>query len=210
MPAKPASTGSHTNEGCDLNGIIVVLSAITIGLAAFAHVQGGWALVSTGLGNGVATLRHAAPLVILAFAVTGLMHVLIEPETIRKWLGREAGLRGILVGASAGALTPGGPYVYYPIALAIYRAGAGMGTIFSYLSGKAVWDLARLPLELAFFGPKLTAVRWVVTLVVPPVAGYLGGRWFGGYVPSSKAARPDPVASAPQPAAVTVSRGETR
>lgn len=167
-----------------MNGIIIVLSVIAAALAALAWTQGGWALVGNGLGNGLTTLRNAAPLVMLAFAVTGLMHVLIEPATIRRWLGREAGLRGILVGAAAGALTPGGPYVYYPLALAIHRAGAGIGTVLSYLSGKAVWDLARLPLELAFFGPKLTAVRWAVTLFVPPVAGYLGGKWFGSYAPA--------------------------
>ncbi|MDP2871346.1 MAG: permease [Bacillota bacterium] len=187
-----------------MNGIIIVLSIITAGLALLAQIQGGWTLVSAGLGNGLATLRSAAGLVVLAFAVTGLMQVLIEPATIRKWLGREAGLRGIMIGAAAGALTPGGPYVYYPLAMAIHRAGAGMGTIFSYLSGKALWDLARLPLELAFFGPKLTAVRWAATILVPPVAGYLGGRWFGSYAPAAQAApSTQPVQAAP------AARGET-
>jgi uncharacterized membrane protein YraQ (UPF0718 family) len=165
--------------------VLVVLSAITAVLLILAQVRGGPALVAAGFGHAIATLRQAALLVVLAFAVTGLMQVLIEPGTIRKWLGRESGLRGMLIGSAAGALTPGGPYVYYPLAQAIHRAGAGMGTIISYLAGKALWDLARLPLELAFLGPRLTAVRWAVTFMAPPVAGYLGGRWLARYSPAA-------------------------
>lgn len=164
-----------------MRAIMVVLLSVTAVLMLIAGLQGGVAMVVEGLLSGWATLRGAALLIILAFAITGLMQVLVEPATIKKWLGRRAGWRGVAIGAAAGALTPGGPYVYYPLALAIHRSGAGMGTIFAYLAGKAVWDLARLPLEIAFMGPGLTALRWAATMLAPPVLGYLGGRWFGDY-----------------------------
>jgi len=159
-----------------MNRVLVVLSIIAAALVAVAQVQGGLPLVAAGFNNAFATLRQAALLVVLAFAVTGLMQVLVEPDTIRRWLGSQAGLRGVLLGAAAGALTPGGPYVYYPLALAIRRAGAGMGTILSYIAGKCLWDVMRIPLELAFFGTRLTAIRWSVTVFVPLLVGVAATR----------------------------------
>ncbi|MDQ7795097.1 MAG: hypothetical protein RDU89_11905 [bacterium] len=164
-----------------------LLALITVGLAVLAYLQGGWALAWSGLASGMATLRAAALLVLFAFAVGGLFRVLVPASAIKKWLGGEAGLRGVLLGMAAGALTPGGPYVFYPLALALYRAGAGMGTIMAYVSAKIVWDVARIPLELAFLGPRLTAIRWAVTLFVPPAAGLLGERILRGYRPPAVA-----------------------
>lgn len=171
--------------GLQMNRVLAVLLIVAAVLVVVAQVQGGFPLVAVGLGNAVETLRGAAPLIICAFAVTGLMQVLIKPDTVRRWLGQEAGLRGVFAGAAAGALTPGGPYVYYPLALAIYRAGAGTGTIFAYIAGKAIWDVTRLPLELAFFGWKLTLVRVAVTLPVPLIVGYAAGRWFRAFTPAA-------------------------
>lgn len=160
-----------------------LLALITAGLAAAAWLRGGGELAWAGLAAGMATLRSAGLLVVFAFAVGGLVQVLVPPSRVKRWLGGEAGLRGIGLGMVAGALTPGGPYVYYPLALALYRAGAGMGTVMAYITAKIVWDVARLPLELGFLGPRLTATRWAVTWLVPPLAGLIGDRLLRGYRP---------------------------
>lgn len=173
----------HTGGERQLGAMEWLLALITAGLAVLACLRGGGELAWAGLAGGIATLRSAALLVIFAFALGGLVQVLVPPSAVKQWLGGEAGLRGIGLGMLAGAFTPGGPYVYYPLALALYRAGAGMGTIMAYITAKIVWDLARLPLELGFLGPRLTAIRWAVTLFVPPIAGLLGGRLLRGYRP---------------------------
>jgi len=161
-------------------GVVRVLAALTVALGVVAYIQGGWSLWFQGLANAARTLYGAAGLLVLAFVISGLMEVLIPPPAIRKWLGGKSGVRGIMLGGAAGALTPGGPYVYYPICMNLYRNGAGTGTIMAYLAGKGVWDLARLPLEIGFFGGRFTAVRLAVTALVPLAAGLLGNYLFGG------------------------------
>lgn len=158
-----------------------VLALIAAGLAMLAYLRGGWGLWFKGLTNTANALTSAAWLLVLAFAISGLMEVLVPPSTIRKWLGGESGLRGVTMGCLVGALTPGGPYVYYPIALALYRAGAGTGTLMAYIAGKAIWDLPRLPLEIGLFGTRFAVIRLTVTLFVPLAAGLLGNRFFGNF-----------------------------
>lgn len=155
-----------------------IMAAVAVVLAFIAYWQGGSDLAWKGVRAGAASLKTAAALIVLTFVITGLMQVILAPELIKKWLGREAGLRGLALGTAVGALTPGGPYVYYPVALALQRAGAGPGTILAYITAKSLWDVSRIPLELAFLGPFVTLVRWVVTCFAPPVVGLAGERLF--------------------------------
>jgi len=153
-----------------------VFTAITILVAVLAFQMGGWELAVAGIRRGFATLLTVAVLIIAAYAAAGLAGVLISQESIKNFLGREAGWRGLLIGMAAGAITPGGPYVYYPIARAISAAGVGFATVFSFLTSKAIWDLSRLPMELAILGPYITLIRWVVTSFIPPVLAYIAYR----------------------------------
>jgi uncharacterized membrane protein YraQ (UPF0718 family) len=107
--------------------------------------------------------------------------VLLTREVITAWLGAESGWRGILVGSLAGALMPGGPYVYYPIAAVLFQSGAGIGVLVAFVTAKNLWSVTRLPLELALLGPELTAIRFAATLVFPPVLGALAEALAGGY-----------------------------
>ena len=66
------------------------------------------------------------PLLIFAFVMAGMIQTLLPHDLIAKWVGAESGLRGIILGTLAGAVTPGGPYVSMPIAAGLLRAGAGL------------------------------------------------------------------------------------
>jgi uncharacterized membrane protein YraQ (UPF0718 family) len=93
-------------------------------------------------------------------------------------VGAESGLRGILVGSLAGGLAPGGPFVSLPVAAALVRSGASVGTIVAFLTGWSLWAFSRLPMEVGILGWKLTAVRFASTLVFPPLAGLIANQFF--------------------------------
>lgn len=146
--------------------------------------------VLSGLTRGGETLFGVIPLLLAAFVIAGLTQVLTSPEVIEHWLGRASGWRGILLGCVGGALIPGGPYVYYPIAAALLKSGAGLGAMMAFVTAKNMWSITRLPLEVALIGPRLTLIRYLLTLAVPPALGLLADLIFGRYLEQIREAAP--------------------
>ncbi|MFP4258946.1 MAG: permease [Desulfovermiculus sp.] len=140
-------------------------------LAVLAYIQGGWLLVGQGLFIGLETIFQVLPLLAAAFAVAGLVSVLISHNTIERWLGQGSGMKGILLAAAAGALVPGGPYVYFPLAAIFLCAGAEIGTAIAFVTAKNLWTLTRLPMEMALLTPDITIIRYVTTFVFPIILG---------------------------------------
>lgn len=161
--------------------IYIAMSCACVLLAVLAFHRGGWAALAEGLELGGLSFLELIPLLVLAFACAGLIPVVVSRKTITHWLGREAGFKGILIGGLAGALMPGGPFVFYPVAATFMAAGADIGTVIAFVTAKNLWSLSRLPLELALLGPELTFIRYAVTLVIPVLAGLLANLLFGGH-----------------------------
>lgn len=158
-----------------------VLLVVALGLAGFAFARGGAALVQAGFEQGAESLVLVVPLLIAAFLVAGLTRVLISREAVSRWMGGASGWRGIALACVAGALTPGGPYVYYPIGAALLHAGASIGVLVTFVTAKTLWSVTRIPIEIALLGPRLTFVRFATTLVLPPLLGAVAQACFGRY-----------------------------
>jgi len=109
----------------------------------------------------------------LGFVVAGLAQVLIPRELIARWLGTEAGVKGVLIGCVVGGLVPGAPYATFPLVAALYQAGASVGAVVGFVSAWSLWSVSRLPVEMALIDPKPALVRYAITFVVPPIAGLL-------------------------------------
>lgn len=156
-----------------------VLAAVCLLLAGVAWMQGGFGLALDGVIAGARLLWSSVPLLLLAFLIAGLAQVLVNEGTVARWLGRGTGWRGFLIASFGGALIPGGPYVYYPIAAMLLNSGASLGVLVTFVTAKNLWSFSRLPLEFALLGPELTLIRYLVTLVIPLLLGALAEVAFG-------------------------------
>lgn len=161
---------------------LVLLTLVVLLLAGLAWRDGGSEALKGGVVAGAETLMSVALLLVAAFLIAGLTQTLVSRELIDRWLSSRSGWRGILLACLAGALIPGGPYVYYPIAGALLQAGAGLGVLVAFVMAKNLWSVTRLPLEFALLGPRLTIIRYLLTLVVPPILGFLAEAIFGVYI----------------------------
>jgi uncharacterized membrane protein YraQ (UPF0718 family) len=169
----------------------LALMGVALALASVAWWQGGAKLALTGLTQGGKTLLSVVPLLIAAFITAGLIQTLVTRDLVPRWLGTEAGWRGIALACLGGALIPGGPYVYYPIAGALLQTGASLGVLVAFVTAKNLWSVTRLPIEFALLGWQLTVIRLGVTLILPPVLGFLSEALFGQRVERMReAARP--------------------
>lgn len=165
-----------------MKNTVLAMSGITIILAVVGVIQQGPKIIIQALMAGGEMLIGVLPLLIAAFILAGMIQVLISRETINKWLGKDSGIKGIMLGGIAGALIPGGPYIFYPIAASFLLSGAEIGTALTFVVAKNLWSLSRLPMEIALLGPKLTFVRFVVTLIFPLIVGLIANTFFKGYV----------------------------
>jgi uncharacterized membrane protein YraQ (UPF0718 family) len=155
----------------------LIMGALALILLGIGFYQGeGQHIV--GMKSAMSMVVQIAPLLIFAFIVAGMVQVLIPHELILKWVGAESGMRGILLGSLAGGLSPGGPYVNLPIAAALLRSGAGIGTMVAFLTGWSLWAFARLPMEVGILGWRFTLIRLACTCFFPPIAGLIAQSLF--------------------------------
>jgi len=163
-----------------LKSITIGMAIAALALSVLAFSRGGMPLVLTGLKTGGLILAEITPLLAVAFLLASLLQVMVSRKFIERWLGQGAGIKALLLGAVAGALVPGGPYVSYPIAASFFIGGAEIGTVMAFLAAKNVWTLTRLPMEVALLGVRITALRYVVTLLIPLIVGLLANVIFSG------------------------------
>ena len=150
----------------------VVMMLLALALVIFVHFRQPEQLVPS-LKNGGMLLLQILPILIAAFVVVGLIPVIIPKNAISMWIGEAAGMRGIMIGSVAGGLMTGPPYAVFPIISGIFKQGAGIGATVAFLTSWSTWQLARLPLVIALFGPKFTIVWVVSTIIFIPIAGLI-------------------------------------
>ena len=155
----------------------VIMGLLAIILVSVGYYKGGGEHV-LGLKSAMNMTVQILPLVIFAFIVAGMIQTLVPHEFLSKWIGKESGIRGILIGTVAGSLVTGGPYVSLPIAAGLLRSGASVGTTVAFLTGWSLWAFARLPIEVSVMGWKFALIRIVSTFFFPPIAGLIANRLF--------------------------------
>ena len=157
---------------------LVIISLFTVGLAAVALVVGGWSRVLEGLEVSAATALRSVFMIFLSCVIMGQIQVLLSKDVLDRWLQRFGGMKGILIGALAGGLFPGGPYIYYPFALGFTGKGLPFYIFFAFILGKNLYDFSRIPMEVAMLGSRVALVRNLVTFPIPIMAGLLSQRIF--------------------------------
>lgn len=155
----------------------ITMSVIAVSLLIVGYIL-DISMPIKGLKTGFDFFIKIFPILLLAFTIVGMIQVLIPKELILKWVGEGSGLKGIFIGSAAGVLTPGGPFVCFPIAASIYKSGAGIGTIVAYIAAWGLLSLTRFPFEITFLGMKFVVIRVLATLILPPAAGIIAHTFF--------------------------------
>lgn len=159
--------------------IMGIIAGILVGIGYYK----GQGQSAQGIKMAVTLTVEMAPLLLFAFITAGMANVLIPGHIIARWVGAESGFRGILIGSLAGGLTPGGPYVSFPLVAGFLKAGAGVGTMVAFVTGWSLWAVSRLPLEVGILGWRFTLIRVVCTFIFPPLAGLIANLLFRGSAP---------------------------
>ena len=93
------------------DGTLLVLIGVVAALAWLVYARGGEELLRRGLGDGGMLLYRYGLLIVVSFLAAGLASAVLPEQWMARNLGAESGLRGILLAAAAGIVTPAGPFV---------------------------------------------------------------------------------------------------
>ncbi|MBU5439789.1 permease [Tissierella sp. MSJ-40] len=93
------------------------------------------------------------------------------PEKTRKILGRFKGIKGNILGALLGTVTPFCSCSSIPIFIGFTSAGLPLGVTFSFLISSPMVDIASLLLLMSFFGAKIAIAYVVVGLILAVIGG---------------------------------------
>lgn len=111
-------------------------------------------------------------LTVLIFLM-GMIQSFFPPEKTKKILGNIKGLKGNLLGALLGTVTPFCSCSSIPIFIGFTTAGLPLGTTFSFLISSPMVDMASIILLMSFFGPEIAIVYVIVGLILAILGGTL-------------------------------------
>lgn len=127
-------------------------------------------------GNAATLAAMVAPIVVAALLIAGYMQAIVPHELMQRWMGRDSGLRGLVLATAAGAVTPGGPFAAFPLVVGLLRAGASFQVAVAYLTAWTCIGLQRvLVWEIPLMGIEFVVVRLLASLPLPIVAGLVAG-----------------------------------
>ena len=99
-----------------------------------------------------------------AFILIGLFDVWVKKETIEKHLGKDSGIKGYLWVILLSGTTVGGIIVAFPVAYSLYKKGARLSVIFTYISASAIGRIPMTIFEASFIGIKFSIIRLIISL----------------------------------------------
>ena len=173
--------GVSAHRACRFAGYFMKIDRMTLFFTVLAAVSGIAAYLTRGpsvcleaLAAVGLLLLKVIPLIMAAVMISGYVRTIIPSETVERWLGSSSGLRGWSIALLGGALTPGGPFASFPIVVALLRAGASFDVTVVYLTAWSVIGINRaLIWEIPFFGIEFVAVKMLVSLPLPFIAGFV-------------------------------------
>ncbi len=121
------------------------------------------------------SLENILPQMLAMIVAIGLIIALLSPETISRIIGGSSGWWGVLLAAILGSVTLMPAFVAFPMAAVLLQNGAGYMQLAAFVSTLTMVGLITFPMEVRFFGRKMTiwrnALAFVFAFLVAPVIG---------------------------------------
>lgn len=121
----------------------------------------GKEVVSLSLKNLLEMLSIIPPI----FLLLGLMDVWVPKETIMKFMGKDAGIKGGIFAFVLGSFSSGPLYASFPVAMVFIKKGVSLTNIFIFIGA---WSTTKIPMmlfEITQLGSKFALIRFGLNLI---------------------------------------------
>lgn len=119
--------------------------------------------------------ENILPEFLVVILIIGLLLGLADADTISGIIGAESGWTGVVLSAVVGAITLIPGFVAFPMADLLLKGGAGYMQIGAFVSTLMMVGLVTMPVEIKYFGKKLTFLRNGLAFLFSFVVAYVIG-----------------------------------
>ena len=115
------------------------------------------------------------PQFVAILLLVGLLLAVVTPEIIRRVIGAESGIEGMLITSLLGAVTLVPVLIAFPIAAELLKNGAGITQIAVFISTLTMVGIVTLPVEIKYLGKKVAILRNVLAYLFAFVTAFIIG-----------------------------------
>lgn len=108
--------------------------------------------------------------------LVGVLLAVLNPQVISKIIGSDSGVFGVVIAAIVGAITLIPGFVAFPTAAMLLDSGAGYMQIGAFLSTLMMVGIVTMPVEIKYFGKKLTMLRNLYAFLFSFIVAYIIGK----------------------------------
>ena len=119
--------------------------------------------------------ENILPEFLVVILLVGVLLAILNPEVISKIIGSESGWVGVILAAIVGAVTLIPGFIAFPTAALLLQGGAGYMQIGAFISTLMMVGVVTMPVEIKYFGKKLTIYRNILAFIFSFVVAYIIG-----------------------------------
>jgi uncharacterized membrane protein YraQ (UPF0718 family) len=125
------------------------------------------------LKKGWKAFENILPEFLVVLLLVGILLAVLNTEVISKLIGSGSGWFGVLLAAVVGSITLIPGFVAFPTAAMLLQGGAGYMQIGAFVSTLMMVGVVTMPVEMKYFGKKLTIYRNVLAFIFSFVVAYI-------------------------------------
>lgn len=152
------------------------ITALLLGLSFFKDKQ----KTKMSLKKAWKAFENILPEFLVVILLVGVLLAVLNTEVISKVLGADSGWIGVIIASVVGAITLIPGFVAFPTAAMLLQSGAGYMQIGAFVSTLMMVGIVTMPVEMKYFGKRLTILRnalaFVFSFVVAITIGLVVGR----------------------------------
>jgi uncharacterized membrane protein YraQ (UPF0718 family) len=121
------------------------------------------------------SFENILPQFLVVILLVGILLAVLNTEVISKLIGSNSGWLGVVLAALIGAVTLIPGFVAFPTAAMLLQSGAGYMQIGAFVSTLMMVGIVTMPVEMKYFGKRLTISRNVLAFFFSFIVAYIIG-----------------------------------
>lgn len=147
----------------------IVLYIFALGALIFSFIKDR-KKTKAALKKAVKSLSNILPQFLTVLMMVSILLAFFDTELISRLIGDQSGYCGVLGASLIGSITLIPGFVAFPAAAELLKNGAGITQLAAFVSSLMMVGVVTIPLEISFFGKKITFMRNIIAFLFAFVA----------------------------------------